>query len=70
MLKQRDERTKAAVFYYIIRPMMNRFVSERIVKCPMCGEMLQYYDEQGFLHLADGDADCYGVLGAGKGSFK
>ncbi len=65
-----EKRTKAAFFYYILRPLMNRFVTDSIVECPICGELLQKYDEQGFLHIADGDADCYGAIGAGKGSFK
>lgn len=61
---------KAAVFYYVIRPAMNRVVSAQIVDCPCCGELLQKYDDCGFVHLEDGDADCYGALGTGKGSFK
>ena len=64
---------KAAVFYYLIRPIMNRspkLVDAGITDCPMCGELLTYYKKDGFLHMSDGDADCYGALGKGKGSFK
>lgn len=67
------EQIKARAFYYVLRPIMNRIPAIRdrqLVACPMCGECLQHYDKQGFLHLIDGDADCYGALGAGKGSFK
>lgn len=60
----------AAIFYYIIRPVMNRLCKEDIIECPVCGELLQRYDDCGYIHLADGDADCYGALGKGKGSFK
>ena len=49
---------KAAVFYYLIRPVMNRLpAKDSIADCPMCGELLFYYENDGFLHLADGDAD-------------
>jgi hypothetical protein len=60
---------RAAIFYYLIRPILNR-TEEGLIDCPMCGELLQKYDVCGYLHLADGDADCYGALGAGKGSFR
>ena len=64
------KKLKAALFYYIVRPIMNRTVKRTIVTCPCCRELLEYYDDSGLLHLADGDADCYGALGAGKGRFK
>ena len=63
---------KAAIFYYVLRPVMNRcgwLTARGIIACPMCGELLEHYDSHGLLHLADGDADCYGALSAGKGSF-
>lgn len=68
-----NEKMKAAVFFWIIRPIMNRIPSLRdagIVDCPCCGRLLEYYPVQGFLHLSDGDADCFGALGKGKGFFK
>lgn len=65
-----NEKLKASIFYYLIRPVMNRLSSEDIVDCPVCGKLLQKYDAQGYLHISDGDADCYSAIGVGKGSFK
>lgn len=61
------KRQRAEMFVYVIKPLMDRFGNKEICACPMCGEMLQYYRDCGYVHLADGDADCYGVLGTGKG---
>lgn len=58
---------KATVFVYLVRPYLKPNESG-IRDCPCCGELLSYYDEQGWLHMQDGDADCYGALGYGKGS--
>ena len=58
----------AAIFIAYVLPALNKHCSEPIIECPCCGELLQKYDEQGYLHLADGDADCYGALGIGKGN--
>ena len=61
------EKIKAAIFVYLILPYLNRYPTEDIIDCPCCGELLQFYKVNGYLHLADGDADCYGALGYGKG---
>ena len=61
---------KAFIFYWLLRPILNRVSGESVRSCPMCGELLQYYGDAGYLHIGDGDADCYGALNAGKGSFK
>jgi hypothetical protein len=58
------KRLKAWLFVHLVRP---RLAPGDIRECPMCGELLQWYDRDGWLHLADGDADCYGALGYGKG---
>ena len=55
---------KAWVFVHIIRRLLKRGDNR---SCPMCGQLLQFYDDYGWLHMADGDADCYGALGYGKG---
>lgn len=61
---------KAAIFYYVLRPLLNRFGGTEMRSCPMCGELLDHSESHGYLHLVDGDADCYGALSAGKGRFK
>ena len=58
---------KAAIFVYVIRPWLAKADSGDVRDCPVCGELLQFYPRDGWLHLADGDADCYGALGYGKG---
>jgi hypothetical protein len=40
---------------------------KRIRDCPCCGDLLQFYDDCGWIHMVDGDADCYGALSYGKG---
>jgi hypothetical protein len=62
------KKIKAWVFVHIVLPCLNAFCKEDIIACPCCGELLQHYSENGYLHLADGDADCYGALGYGKGN--
>jgi hypothetical protein len=60
---------RAWLHYYISRPVMNQMSRlgwlDDVVRCPGCGELLSHYD-QGYLHMADGDADCAGLLGKGK----
>lgn len=58
------KKVKARIFVHLIRPLLSE---GDIRTCPMCGELLQWYDSHGWLHLADGDADCWGALGYGKG---
>ena len=60
-------RLKASIFVYLIRPLLKNAESGDVMDCPVCGELLQFYERDGWLHLADGDADCYGALGYGKG---
>jgi hypothetical protein len=62
-----SEKVKAATFVYLVRPILNRFCDENVIDCPVCGKLLQKYSDCGYLHLADGDADCYGAIGYGKG---
>jgi len=63
------EKTKAAIFYYIIRPLLNRLCRQEMLQCPCCGDLLTKYN-QGYLHMVDGDADCYGALSKGKGNWR
>lgn len=56
---------KVWAFVYLVLPVINKFCKKDLIDCPCCGELLQKYDE-GYLHMADGDRDCYGMLGAGK----
>lgn len=65
----RSQKLLASIFYYTVLPFMNRFCTEQFIKCPCCGELLAKYHENGYLHMCDGDADCYGALGKGKGSY-
>lgn len=60
------KRIRASIFYYFIRPVINRFCTSEIMTCLMCGELLQRYEDCGYTHLVDGDRDCYGLLGKGK----
>lgn len=59
------QKFKAAVFVYIVRPFLSE-TDSGIRDCPLCGMLLQHYTDAGWLHMADGDADCYGALGVGK----
>jgi hypothetical protein len=61
------KKIKAFVFVYICKPYLDAFNDEGLIDCPCCGELLQKYDDCGYLHMIDGDADCYGALGTGKG---
>ena len=65
-MKRLAQKLKAAVFVYAVRPFLSRD-AERVRDCPVCGQLLELYDDYGWLHLADGDADCYGALSYGKG---
>jgi len=68
-MKNVSKKAKAALFYYFIRPYYNAHMKDHeLIECPVCGKLLQYYEKEGFLHLSDGDADCYGALGKGKGN--
>ena len=58
------KKIKAWLFVYAIRPFLK---PGDIRDCPVCGELLSYYDSHGWLHTCDGDADCYGALSYGKG---
>jgi hypothetical protein len=60
------QKIKATLFVHAIRPFLKEN-ENRIMKCPVCGDLLQWYDDYGWLHLVDGDADCYGALSYGKG---
>lgn len=60
------QRIKAALFVYIIRHFLHGDVGD-IRRCPVCGDLLQFYKHYGWLHIVDGDADCYGALSYGKG---
>ncbi len=63
-----SKKLRALVFVHIVRPKLAKPDNDsRIMDCPLCGELLQYYEANGWLHLVDGDADCWGVLGYGKG---
>lgn len=67
----RMKKTRAYIFYYIVRPVLNRFTKEgSFMKCPLCDDYIQKYGDVGFVHLSSGDADCFEALGKGKGSFK
>ena len=66
-LQRQIERMKAAIFVYVVRPMLP---PGDVRDCPCCGELLEWYDDYGWLHLADGDADCYGALAYGKGPYR
>lgn len=57
---------KAIVFCYVIKPYLDRFCKQQLIDCPCCGELLQRYNDCGYVHMVDGDADCYGALGVGK----
>ncbi len=67
------EKIKAALFVYAVLPYLNRKQmaadnrDDDYIKCPCCGKWLQFYKNNGYLHAMDGDADCYGALGYGKG---
>lgn len=58
----------ATIFVEYVLPVLNRYGDDPLVECPCCGELLQKYGAQGYLHMADGDVDCYGALGLGKGN--
>jgi hypothetical protein len=58
---------KAWLFVHVIRPFLSKGNFGDIQDCPVCGHLLQWYDSHGWLHLSDGDADCWGALGHGKG---
>lgn len=55
----------AWIFVHAIRPCLS--AGDGIRPCPVCGVLLQWYDDYGWLHLTDGDADCWGALSYGKG---
>jgi hypothetical protein len=68
------QKMKAWIWVHVLRPRWNR---EEMVanpgeyscrRCPMCGDLLEWDSECGWLHLGDGDADCWGALSYGKGS--
>lgn len=61
------QKLTAALFVYIVRPVMNAACAEPVKRCPCCGEFLQKYDDCGYVHIGEGDADCYGALSYGKG---
>jgi len=66
-----NEKILASIFYYYMLPLLNKYKTDRtIFRCPMCDELLEFYDKQGWLHLEDGDADCWGCLSIGKGDAK
>jgi len=63
------EKLKAWLFVHVIRPAL-KYETGGIRHCPVCGDLLQCYDDYGWLHLVDGDADCYGALSYGKGQHR
>jgi hypothetical protein len=58
---------KAWVFIYLIRPFLKKGGDSGLMDCPMCGRLLDYTSSHGWLHMADGDTDCYGAISHGKG---
>jgi hypothetical protein len=64
------KKLQAIIFYFVVRPYLNRFGGTALRTCPMCGELLDHSESHGYLHMVDGDADCYGALSVGKGGFK
>lgn len=61
------KKIKAWLFVHLVRPLMRDGETGELRKCPCCGELLQFYPSHGWLHMVDGDADCFGALSYGKG---
>ncbi len=61
------KKLRAWLFVKFVRNRLKHGEPGDLRDCPMCGQLLQWYSKDGWLHMADGDADCYGAIGAGKG---